>query len=102
MNAQSRGIEVLRDVPVWAWFLLASVLITQAYVIFNDAKKRGRNAWAWGAFGLLNFPGSLIIYYIVMDILETERRGLRPPSSDASAISPDVPRKASGRTGSKE
>ncbi len=83
MNGQFRGIEVLKDVPIWAWILLAAILLTQAYVIFSDARKRGYNAWAWGAFGLLNFPSSLIIYYVVVDILERNRKGSGPPPSDA-------------------
>jgi hypothetical protein len=97
VNGQFRGIEVLKDVPLWAWFLLAAILLTQAYLIFNDAKKRGYNAWAWGALGLLNFPSSLIIYFVAVDMLEKARVGPKPPGSadgpsDGAAGSPAATR----------
>lgn len=60
----------MSDIPVWAWFLLAVLVICQATFIFNDARKRGYNAWAWGALGLLNVPSSLIIYYLVVGTRE--------------------------------
>lgn len=76
MNGQHTGIEVLATVPIWAWILLAVLLITQAFWIFNDARRRGyrRLAWVWGAFGLLNAPGSLIVYLLVMNALDSLSR----------------------------
>ncbi|MGE5579093.1 MAG: hypothetical protein ACM3WU_03525 [Bacillota bacterium] len=75
MRGQSEGLEALRVVPLWGWVLLFSLLFAQAVFIFNDARKRGLNAWAWGAFGLLNVPSSLIIYYLVVGTRESKRGG---------------------------
>jgi hypothetical protein len=53
------------NLPIWAWGLLAAILLTQALWIFLDAAKRGEKKFLWGFFGLLNFPSSLIVYLLV-------------------------------------
>ena len=81
MSGQVTGYEVLERVPLWAWLLLAVLLIGQATWIFNDARRRAYNAWVWGAFGLLNFPSSLIIYLLVVNAREQDevrRPEIRP------------------------
>lgn len=62
------------EIPLWAWVLLPVILLIQAFWIFQDAKKRGLNPWPWGALGLLNFPGSLITYLLVVSLIERRRR----------------------------
>ncbi|MBO0991787.1 transcriptional regulator [Bacillus sp. SD088] len=45
-------------------FLFAlPVLLTQSILLFIDAKKKGAYAWAWGIWGLLQFPCPPIFYY---------------------------------------
>lgn len=53
------------NLPVYAWILLAVVLISQGSWIFMDASKRGENKWLWGLYGLTNVPSSLIVYLLV-------------------------------------
>lgn len=49
----------------WAYALIAVLLLAQALWIFQDARKRGENAWLWGLLGLLNIPSSLLVYLLV-------------------------------------
>lgn len=70
MNGQFGDWGNVRQIPLWGWILLVSLLLAQAVFMFNDARKRGLNAWAWGAYGLLNVPSSLIIYYLVVGMRE--------------------------------
>lgn len=53
------------DLPLWAWPLIALVLLAQAAWIYRDAQGRGERKFLWGLFGLLNFPSSLFVYLIV-------------------------------------
>lgn len=55
----------LRQVPLYLWIILITVLLAQSIWIFLDASKRGENKWLWGLFGLLNTPGNLLVYLIV-------------------------------------
>ncbi len=52
--------------PLWAWILLALVLLAQAFWIFRDAQKRGVFPWFWGLWGLLHIPLPLIGYYFIV------------------------------------
>lgn len=70
----------LSSIPFWLWVIIAIILVTQAYWIFKDAKKRGYNPWLWGALGLLNVPGSLIIYLLVVHMREHDRNDNRKKS----------------------
>lgn len=58
-------IEELSIMPLYAWIIIAVILLVQGSWIFNDANKRGMNKWVWGLFGLLNCPSNLIVYLIV-------------------------------------
>ena len=51
--------------PVWAWILIALVLLGQAAWIYRDAALRGERKFLWGLFGLVNCPSSLIVYLLV-------------------------------------
>lgn len=46
--------------------VVLTLLLLQALFIFKDAQKNGEKFyWLWGLFGLLNVPGSLIVYLLV-------------------------------------
>ena len=53
------------ELPLWAWPLIALVLLGQAAWIYRDAQARGERKFLWGLFGLLNFPSSVLVYLIV-------------------------------------
>lgn len=55
----------LFEMPIYAWVILAVVLILQASWIFQDASNRRENKWLWGIYGLTSFPSSLIVYLLV-------------------------------------
>ncbi|MCY7678803.1 transcriptional regulator [Bacillus pumilus] len=40
------------------------LLFAQGFLLFMDAKKRGRYKWFWGIVGLINFPSSSILYWL--------------------------------------
>jgi len=77
-----------QEIPEWAWVLLITLLLSQGIFIFNDARKRGYNAWAWGAFGLLNVPSSLIIYYLVVGTREKNGRGQLSKPGERASLKP--------------
>ncbi|SDG47739.1 hypothetical protein SAMN04488542_14613 [Fontibacillus panacisegetis] len=52
--------------PWWALVLIALLLLIQSTWMFIDARKRGRRAWLWGLWGVLNCPSSLIVYLLVV------------------------------------
>ncbi len=62
-------------IPLYSWVLLGALLVAQAYWIFRDAGRRGYSPWLWGAFGLLNFPSSLIVYLLVVRSRDTAKKG---------------------------
>ncbi len=45
--------------------IIIMVILLQATWIFWDATKRSENRWAWGIFGIISVPVSLIIYLII-------------------------------------
>lgn len=54
--------------------LLLCIFIPIAFLqgmwVFLDARKRGEKYyWLWGLYGLLNVPGSLIIYLLVTRVI---------------------------------
>lgn len=54
------------EIQPWLIPLVIVLLFFQAWFIFQDARKRGEKYyWFWGIFGLINVPGSLIIYLLV-------------------------------------
>ncbi|AZK46190.1 hypothetical protein [Paenibacillus lentus] len=52
--------------PWWMLILVALLLLTQGTWMFIDARKRGRRAWLWGLWGVINCPTSLIVYLLVV------------------------------------
>ncbi|MTI67283.1 MAG: zinc ribbon domain-containing protein [Firmicutes bacterium] len=58
-------LSEIKEVPIFMWIIIATLLLIQASWIFYDASKRGERKWLWGTFGLLNVPSNLIIYLIV-------------------------------------
>ncbi|WP_055105212.1 hypothetical protein [Paenibacillus ihumii] len=52
--------------PWWVFVLLAVLLLVQGTWMFIDARKRGRNAWFWGLWGVINFPSPLLVYLLVV------------------------------------
>lgn len=66
--------------PVQIKLLLIVViplLLIQGAWIFRDARKRGEKYyWLWGIFGLLNLPGSLIVYLVVTRIIIKKKQHL--------------------------
>lgn len=54
---------VAHPLRIAAAFIL---LFIQSVFIFNDARKNGEKYyWLWGLFGMINAPGSLIVYLLV-------------------------------------
>ncbi|MNE85697.1 Negative regulatory protein YxlD [compost metagenome] len=52
--------------PLWALILIALLLLAQSTWMFIDARKRGRRAWLWGLWGVLNCPSPLIVYLLAV------------------------------------
>lgn len=53
------------EVPVWGWFLIAIILLTQSSILYIQAKKIGKAPWLWGILGLVQFPVPSIIFMIL-------------------------------------
>lgn len=68
--------EVHMDtLPWWGWLLVAAILFSQSTWLFLDARKRGSNCWFWGIWGIIQAPGPLIVYLLV--VRNVHRRWLR-------------------------
>ncbi|MGG4554677.1 MULTISPECIES: hypothetical protein [Paenibacillus] len=52
--------------PWWVFVLSALLLLVQGTWMFIDARKRGRKAWFWGLWGVVNLPSPLIVYLLVV------------------------------------
>lgn len=52
----------LSKIPLGLCILLAAILFTQAFWLFQDASKRNTNKWLWGLWGLIQAPTPLIVY----------------------------------------
>ncbi|MDQ0091246.1 thiol:disulfide interchange protein [Paenibacillus anaericanus] len=59
---------------VWLWIVVGLLLLSQGTWIFIDARKRGRRAWLWGLWGIINCPTSLIVYLLIVVRPETKKR----------------------------
>ncbi|OBZ08527.1 sigmaY antisigma factor component [Bacillus sp. FJAT-26390] len=57
-------MEELKVLPIWAWILLAAVLIAQSTWLFIDARKRDSMPWLWGIWGLIQTPMPFVFYFI--------------------------------------
>ena len=64
----------MNPVPRFLYIRLALLAFTQAFWIFNDARKRGENHWLWGLLGLLNVPSSLIVYLLVTRVYKQRKK----------------------------
>lgn len=53
------------EIPWYLWLVIAALLLSQGLWVYRDAEARGENKWAWGLFGLMNFPSSGLIYWFV-------------------------------------
>lgn len=65
MSSQTEMIILLCALPL---------LFAQGFLLFMDAKKRGRYKWFWGIIGLINFPSSSILYWLCV-VLPDRKRG---------------------------
>jgi len=64
----------------WAWTLIAAVLIGQGTCLFLHARSRGRKAWFWGIWGLIQFPWPSVLYGFL--IWRNNRKRGRVPAGD--------------------
>lgn len=65
----------LSKAPFIIILCILPLLFIQALWIFKDARSRGEKYyWLWGLYGLMNLPGSLIIYLIVTRILLVSKK----------------------------
>ncbi|WP_438432529.1 sigmaY antisigma factor component [Gorillibacterium sp. sgz500922] len=60
------GAAYNESLPVWAWLLIAALLLTQGTWLFRDARKRGAWHWLWGLWGCIQFPTPLIVYWLTV------------------------------------
>ncbi|GGH38844.1 hypothetical protein [Paenibacillus segetis] len=58
--------------PLWLWIAVGILLFSQGTWMFINASKRGKRAWLWGLWGILNCPAPLIVYWLV--VVWPERR----------------------------
>ncbi|HEY4390152.1 MAG TPA: hypothetical protein VGN02_02270 [Paenibacillus sp.] len=61
------------SLPIWVWLLVGLTLLTQGIFMFLDARRRGRKAWLWGLWGLINFPLPLVVYSIAVIWLDSRK-----------------------------
>ncbi|WMT40333.1 hypothetical protein RE628_24465 [Paenibacillus sp. D2_2] len=61
------------SLPIWVWLLVFLALFTQGLFMFLDARRRGRRAWLWGLWGLMNFPLPVVVYSIAVIWLDRRR-----------------------------
>lgn len=52
--------------PLYAWIIIACLLLSQSIWLFRDAQKCRRNPWIWGIWGITGAPTPLIVYLIVV------------------------------------
>ncbi|HEY4430535.1 MAG TPA: hypothetical protein VGN87_05795 [Paenibacillus sp.] len=64
----------LQDVPLWAWLLIAVLLMLQGTLLFRDARRRGRKAWFWGLWAITTVPSPALVYLFVVILPERRRR----------------------------
>jgi len=54
--------EYYHPIPWWAVILSVIILITQSFWLFTDARRREKNYWFWGIWGLIQFPLPILFY----------------------------------------
>ena len=50
--------------PLYAWIILGTLLLSQSIWIFRDAQKRKIFPWLWGFWALTSVPTPLVVYLI--------------------------------------
>ncbi|BCG61004.1 hypothetical protein PUR_44290 [Paenibacillus sp. URB8-2] len=60
--------------PLWAWAVLATVLMTQGALLFRDARARGRWHWFWGLWGMTTFPLPTVLYLLLVVFPENRQK----------------------------
>lgn len=55
-----------QELQPWQIALLGFILLSQSIFLFVDARKRGRNPWFWGIWGLIQFPVPLLTYWLII------------------------------------
>jgi len=45
------------------WLGMGMILFAQSTGLFLHARSRGRKAWFWGLWGLVNFPLPMLTYF---------------------------------------
>lgn len=64
-----------QEIQPWLIPLVVVVLFIQAWFIFRDARKRGEKYyWFWGIFGLINAPGSLLVYLLITRVFRKKKK----------------------------
>ncbi|AQR79848.1 hypothetical protein B1222_12670 [Paenibacillus larvae subsp. pulvifaciens] len=49
---------------VWLIPLIIVLLLIQSFCLFTNARRRGRNAWFWGLWGLIQLPCPTLFYLL--------------------------------------
>ncbi|MFC5988477.1 hypothetical protein [Marinicrinis lubricantis] len=57
--------------------LVVPLLIAQSIYLFLDARKRGRNAWLWGLWGIIQCPMPILFYMMCVRRIRFNRRDNR-------------------------
>lgn len=63
------------DIPLIVWVAIGILLFAQGMWLFVDARKRNRNEWFWGIWGLTSVPGPLVIYLVATRLVPKLRCG---------------------------
>ncbi|OLO40655.1 sigmaY antisigma factor component [Alkalihalophilus pseudofirmus] len=64
----------LKDLTIYHWLMIATILIIQSTWLFIDAKRRGHRRWFWGIWGLIHAPIPLIVYLLWSRLLVQKLR----------------------------
>lgn len=67
----------LTEVPVFAYILIAILLISQSLFLFFHSRKHGHLKWFWGIWGCLNAPTPLVVYVLWIKWLQPTLRNRR-------------------------
>ncbi|XID95902.1 hypothetical protein ACF3MZ_15920 [Paenibacillaceae bacterium WGS1546] len=64
----------LSSVEWWVWLCLGMLLFFQSSALFLHARSKGRRAWLWGLWGMIQVPTPTLAYLIVQWWGSRERR----------------------------
>jgi hypothetical protein len=54
--------ESYHPIPWWAIALIVVILTSQSMWLFTDARRRQKNRWFWGIWGLIQCPMPILFY----------------------------------------